>query len=275
MVKLTSELILNPLYEELQKKLEALTEQYANALADYAQFTTVVRKNLEASYLTTIGKKEHRLFTAKIQMLQLKRKISLIQAAVNRGEHLSKDNLELAIQQEFEEYRRQLETQQQNIKQAQEYALSPKLSAKKNKRITDLYHQLVKKLHPDLHPDLPPAAAELWQRVVDAYSSFDWQELIMLGDLVDEVLKGNAEHNTPLNSLEKLQAQIEQLEDKISALDKKRSELKTKPPYCYEKLLEDPSAVMEKREELDKQIADVETNCEQLQKILDLLWLTP
>lgn len=272
MVKLPTGIILNPEYENLQKRLDELSEQYAQALADYTHFTTVVRKNLDSAYLSTIGRKEHQLFSIRVQTLQLRRKMSLIQAAANRGERLAKDELEKTIQKEFEEYKKQLDAQQESIRQAQRHELSPRLSAKKSRQVSEIFHRLVKKLHPDLNPDLPPEAAELWQRIITAYSAGDWSELILLSDIVDEYFAGNPIKHSALGTLELLQARIQQLEDKISTLAQKKTELAEKPPFSYQKLLDNSSALLEKRSELDTQIKEAQEICDKLQQILDLLW---
>lgn len=273
MVKIITGLIINPEFESLQRKLEELSERYAKALADYTEYTTTVRRNLETQYLTLIGKMEHQLFSLQIRILRYKREISLIQAAANRGESLSKDELERTIKAEFEEYQRKLEEQQKQIQRAQEHILAPKLSAQENKQVVELYHQLVKKLHPDLHPELYPQASVIWQRVVSAYADGEWQELLILGDLVEQFLQGAKVEAPALDTMEKLQARIQQLEDKLVNLAVKREELAAKPPYCHQKLLEDSAAVMARREELNRQIAEAETVCEQLQKLRVILGL--
>lgn len=274
MVKLMTDIILNPEYEELQKKFEDLSERYANELFEYSEYTTVVRKNLEMNYLMVIGKKEYRLFSLKIQILRLKREMSLMQAEINQGRSLDKRQIYDALQQEFEEYECQMEAQREKIEQAQEYALSPKLSEEKNSQISAIYHRLVKRLHPDINPDLPPEAAVLWQRVLRAHSEGDWQELILLSDLVDEVLQDSVVPQVLPNTMEELQSRIQQLEEKLSSLEEKRAQISQKPPFCYKQMLSDPVAVMARRTELDQQIAEGENTCERLQKILDALWQT-
>jgi len=77
---------LSPEYENAKNRVQALREEYTLLLSQYAELTGAARANLDTLHMLQLGKKEYRLFSLKIEILLIKREISLLQAAVNRME---------------------------------------------------------------------------------------------------------------------------------------------------------------------------------------------
>ena len=231
-------------------KLEVRREEYAKLLADYDELTNTVRRNLESEYMMRIGRLEYQLFSLQIEARQLKREIALYQAAKNRGESVAAEEVKAIITREFAEYKALLAERLEKLRQAEEHHLAPKLSKADAGALRELYHDMVRKLHPDLNRDLPAGAKQLWVRIVEAYKNNDWQELNILADMVYDLLDGSRIVPEELNALERIVAEERRIASNIYKLRKRIRELRSKPPYSYQALLENKAAVNTKRSEL-------------------------
>ena len=99
----------SPEFESAKQKLEALRKEYASLLAEYDDLTGTVRRGLETEYMLQIGRRENEIFALQIQAQQLKREISLYQAAKNRRETISEAAVQEIIVKEFAEYKAKLD----------------------------------------------------------------------------------------------------------------------------------------------------------------------
>lgn len=255
MVMPAGALALSPEFEKAKADLRNAREDYAVLLEDYSLLTGVAGKNLEAEYMLKLGKKEHLLFSAQIELLRLKREIALFQAAANSGRTISAEDVRQIIEKEFDAYQKQLEARRTQLKEAEQHFAGPKLSPEETKRLKKSYHDLVRKLHPDLNPDLPEEASFIWDRVQDAYHFNDWDEILLLHDMADEMLHGKKDYVNSITSLDHLKMELKKITQKIADLEQLIANTKERVPYSYEKILMNPAEVTRKRNELDQEIA--------------------
>ena len=248
----TCELGTNLEIENAKRKLDARRGEYAKLLAEYDELTGTVRRNLETLYMMRIGRLEYRLFSLQIRVRQLKREIALYQAAKNRGETISAEEVLTIIELEFAEFKTMLTEQQEKIRNAEEFHFSPKLSAADAKAIRTLYRDMVRKLHPDLNRDLPEEAKRLWDRITAAYKNNDWQELNILADMVYDLLDGKDPADGDPSRIEQLLAEERRIAAKTAQLRERIDELQKQPPYSYRELLQNEAAVAAKRRELQE-----------------------
>jgi len=260
-------LAFSPEFEKAKADLQSAREKYAGMVEEYSNLTGVVAKNLEAEYMLKIGKKEYELFSSQVEILRLKREIAIFQAARNRGETVTAEEVRKIIEKEFAEYQSQLEKQKEKLDFAKLYLGAKVLTPEENKALKKLYHDIVRKLHPDLNPGLPDEAAILWDQVQWAYMMNDWQELYLLSEMVDELLDGKQDPLESINSLTRLQEELSKITQKTADLEKLISDTRKRVPFSYEKLLRDPAAVNVKRHELDMQIKLCKAHITELQSI--------
>jgi len=267
MVMPAGNLAFSPAFEKLKTDLQAAREKYSALVEEYTCFISVAGRNLEAEYMLKLGKKEHELFSCQVEILRLKREIALFQAARNRGESITEQEVRAVITREFEEYRQQLEEQQQKLKAAEEHFIAPKLTAEESAGLKKLYHNIVRKLHPDLNPDLPAGAAALWERVQNAYQMNDWNELSLLADMVDEMLDGKGDYVDSINTMEHLEMEMEKILQKTAELTAQFARTRERIPFAYEKILSNPAAVTFRRRELDEDIRICREHIAELKEI--------
>jgi hypothetical protein len=267
MVMLARNLAFSPEFEKARADLQTARKNYAVLVEEYSLLTGVVSKNLEAEYMLKLGKKEYELFSCQVEVLRLKREISLFQAARNRGEIITEEEVAKIIKEEFSEYQQLLEKQKANLEFARMYIGAEKLSPEEIKELKKLYHDIVRKLHPDLNPDLPDEAAVLWERVQAAYQMNEWQELYLLAEMVEELLEGKKDPVEAINSLVQMQEETAKILQKTSELETQIAKTKERVPFVYEKLLRDPAAIKVKRHELDWQIKLCKNRLKELKEL--------
>ena len=268
MIMFPNELALNPEYEKAKAELKAKREEYAFLLGEYAELTGPHRQHLETHYMMKVGRKEYKLFGLQVEILRLKREIALYQAAKNRGEVITKEQVKAVIEKEFADFKAKLKAQQEKLKEAEALYGTPLLSPEKVKEVKKIYHRLVMKLHPDLNPNQPEMAKHLWEQVVAAYKEQNWEGLMLLNDMVEELLAGNEKDVPSFGLMEAIQRENEKITEKIEELKRKMEKLKARPPYCYEDLLANPAKVRKKREELDALIEQTEEAIASLEELL-------
>lgn len=267
MMVMPAGMMLNPEFEKRKADLIAAREKYTLLLEEYSHLTGVVRTNLETEYMVKLGKKEHKLFLCQVEILRLKREISIFQSARNRKETISAGDVKKIIEQEFAEYQKEIEKQKEKLKKADTYFRAAFLSDDESRKLKKIYHEIVRKLHPDLNPDLPPAAAALWDRVQNAYQQNDWNELFLLSEMAEELLTEHKDYIDSINSMDFLLQELDKITQKTADLSKQIAETKERVPFSYEKLLNNPAQVTIKRHELENQIEILEERIRDLKQI--------
>ena len=116
-------------------------------------------------------------------------------------------------------------------------------------RAKTLYRRLAKLLHPDIRPetDREEVLMKLWLRITEAYGRNDVKALAELEVLARKALKDLAIDGAT-------RVEISDLEERISQVRKEIESIKSKEPYTYRELLEDESAVEQKKQELTSEL---------------------
>lgn len=267
MVMLATDIGLSPEFEELKQKLNKARNRYLELIEKYSELVNIIGPNLENDYMIKLGGKEHQLFSCQVEILRLKREISLFQAAVSHGRTITEKEVADHIEKEFAEYRKKIQEQTEKLKQAREYVAAPELSPEDSKMLKKLYREIVRKLHPDLNPDLPPGAGKLWEQVQSAYKNGLLPELFLLSDMVEELLRGKSDFVETINSMEQIKQELAKTKEKITNLDKQIKDTLNSVPFTYRDLLSNATEVMLKRDNLDRQIEQCQKYIAELKEI--------
>ncbi len=254
---------LHPVVRQLQRECKQLRTELAKLVCDYDILVNTIGPNLEADYLIKIGHLQYDLFCADTSVRRLKRKIEMLQAALNSGDRIDISIVDAKLDEEFEDWQRQAEGQFAKI-QAARQQLSSLHNPEDSAEIKKLYRQLARRLHPDVNPKSPEKAHALWLQVATAYKNGDLEELRVLALLVDEI-PGVQEQ---LSSIEKLKKRRKTLAGQIEALLVKRAELRQMFPFDLEEKLADSEWVAENQREYTEQIAATSEQTQSLELFL-------
>lgn len=224
--------------------------------ADYARYEELLMQRdllrkeahiCHGMYVQKFGDLHLQIFEKQIACIKKKKMIGYYQMALNRGDVIDQEEIDRLLQQEMEEYRRQLQQMIDENDAAKKITNITKTSLLKIKRI---YHRLAKQLHPDINPKTAeiPELLELWNGIVTAYncnSLEDMEELeVMVNEALERIGLGFKEIEIP-----NLRAKIEAVEAEITRIQETN-------PYLYKFLLADPEKVEAKRQELEKQMKE-------------------
>ena len=200
----------------------------------------------QQSYVREFGQLILEAFYQKLECIRKKKTIEFCQAAKNRGRAVDPDALMQYLDKELAGMRKQLDVM------AKEYDASKGTVVSESDllKIRRIYHRLAKRLHPDLNPVMTGSGElqDIWNRIVAAYNCNDLKELEELEVLALGILEKSGGNFGEI--------EIEGLDDKIERIQKEMRTIQETDPYTYKFVLEDPVALEEKRDQLQKEFEE-------------------
>ena len=245
-------------FEKLRLRHKVLKEQVADQIELYTHLVDTVGPNIESQYMMLVGQLEYKAMVLELEVKRWKRRFTLRQMYINRGEKPDPVAIENTLGRELSEWRKKIAALGEKLGGAKLQFDLVKMSDADTNAIRCEYLKAVKKLHPDLNPNLSDAAQSLWNQIQGAYADKNWRQLKFLVSLVDEAVSGNADFAATPDGLEELRAACKFLEAKGREVAKEIADLKATVPFTYEVLLEDPDLLGRKRDELEKKIVELE-----------------
>lgn len=245
----------HPDFTKLLNDCEILQNEMAVLIADLDGLISTILPNIEAEYQLSIGHLEYEQFCLQTEINRLKRKIEIIQAAVNHGDPVSENSIDKMLDQEFKEWENKLNEHLKKIDIAKKRAKS-KLSLEESKEIAELYRKIVKKIHPDVNHEMFNQYKDLWFRAVEAYNHGQLESLKAVWLIIQDL----AEENQEISNLDALSQKNEELQSNIISLLADINEIKAVHPYDLLEKLSDESWIEEQQSTLYKSIAELSTH---------------
>ncbi len=241
----------HPDFTKLKNDCEILHNELAELIADLDELTSTIIPNIEAEYQLTIGHLEYEQFCVQVEINRLKRKIEIIQIAINHGDQISETSIDATLNKEFKEWENKLKEHLKKIDIAKTRADS-KLSIEDSREVVDLYRKIVKKIHPDINHELYSQYESLWFRAVESYNHGMLESLKAVWLIIQDL----TEDSQIESNLEALSLKKEELKDNITIFLSKINRIKSMHPYDLQAKLLDSSWVKDKQSDLYKSIAD-------------------
>ena len=198
-------------------------------------------------YTRIFGEKITEVFKQRIACIERKKMLSYCLMYFNRGESVDLKKIQEQIKAEMAEYQAQLAAMIENNEACKKSRVIPQKEAL---RIKQIYRSIAKKLHPDLNPltEQHEELMELWRRNITAYQCNNLKELEEIEVLVEQALAALGQGKTTIS--------IPDIDEKIEKIYKEIEKIRSTDPYLFRELLDDPSLVEEKNNELDKELKD-------------------
>jgi len=232
-------------YEELLLKRDQLKKEAGAALTLYVhEFNDLIVD----------------VFRKKIDCIRLKKTIAYCQASVNRGIPVNHGELDAFIQKEMKAYNENLlKMMEMNESCRKLNVFSP--ATVREVKLT--YHRIAKLIHPDINPDTAgnEVLSGLWNRTTEAYEHNDLKEICELEVLVNRALENAGKAIISIK--------IPDIGEKTAALEREIDEIVSTDPYMYKFILEDPEAIREKREALERELKEYTDYENELKDVLD------
>jgi len=216
------------------------------------------------AYIREFGDLITKAFEQKVECIRKKKMIAYCQRQVNMGKKIEGARLDTYIETEMVEYREELESMAKDVRAAKN---SKKISPGEVMKIKKTYHGLAKKIHPDLHPELKEdeRLKAYWQRIMIAYNYNQLKDLEELELLVSFYLN-DLDNNNKGIQIQKIH--IDDLADKIAAVEAEIKEITSTNPYLYKAILADEMEKMRRKQEYRDEIATYEMYSAQLDDVL-------
>ena len=209
---------------------------------------------IEADYAVKVGYLENELLEVQVAARRAKRKLTLAQAAANRGVKLQESALEAQLDEEFAEWTRRIEQAVSRFYVLVDYRCGLQaLSNAESEELRHLYRMLVKRLHPDVNPEQSEKDTRLFLMAQSAYASGDASVLRSLVSALG--LEDNAEEGLP-DAPVLMDAQLAVLEEQLRLHREKLEALKQEFPYKYREKLADAAWVVRRVGELNTLIEE-------------------
>lgn len=241
-----NELILSPEYEAIRKELEKLRSEFVRKMYELDELRYVICENIESEYMLELGDLEYKVYRQECEYRRLKRKLELIQRALNHNRVLDVEAIERTLSEEFEIYRIELENMMEKMNKAIERSSMRSLSKEESVELRSYYRAIMKKIHPDMNPDLSDQQLKLFFNAVEAYKNGDVKTLKLIHTMIeDENINGFIPENP--DDYKKMK---ERLEDSIDEINAQTENIKSHFPYNVKWLLEDKEELHLKKEQM-------------------------
>ena len=241
------ELILFPDYLELQKEVEKLRTELSMLVLEQDELQYVICRNIETEYMLKLGGLEYRVFKAQCEALRLRRKMEMIQAAMNRQERVDLGQIESRLDLEFVEYQRRLDEQISRMNDALERRQMRKLTEDQTMELKKLYRAVVKVLHPDLNPNISDEEERIFSKAVDAYQNGDLETM----RIIHEMITNHQIRGFDVGAMKQLEKEKERLREHIRQVQERILRIKSQYPYTMLELLKDEQKIEAKKAELN------------------------
>ena len=116
---MSEEIVLSDYLEELRREIRSLREQLSVLLQEKEDLIYHVCPKLESRYASVIGVYENRAHYLELQILELKRRIEMMQAAINRAKAISMEQMEDQIRKEYQAFHDKVEEERKKAEKDQ------------------------------------------------------------------------------------------------------------------------------------------------------------
>lgn len=213
-------------------------------------------------YILEFGQLVTDSFSLKVDCIKLKKEITLYQAAKNRGEHITEEEVRQYLDVHMAAYYVQLK----ELTDRNDEAKSAKpVTPYEASEIKKVYRRIAKQLHPDLSTltEDYPELAEYFQDAMAAYNANNLRALQNVEVLINRFLDEKG--------LEHVDVVITDVEARCTELEEDINGITSTEPYTYKAFLADAVRVSARKKELEDEIEEFTKYREELTEYLTAL----
>lgn len=237
---------------ELIEKVKNLRAKLQLAVSEYDDVELKEATGIRIEYTEKIGQYECQQYELYLQIEELKKKVEMVQAKINRGEEVDMVAIDKEVADILASYYEKLNGMRLNVAEMDNYHNGLEVDVEERAEIKRIYRKLMKILHPDvIDPELG-FDSELWEKAQSAYKRNDIDTLKMIDDIVGDTV------NTPLESKEESELidMVSRIELAIARYQMKLGEIKKKFPFTEVDHLKNDAWVRARQDELKKSIEE-------------------
>jgi len=211
-------------------------------------------------YNRTFGELILKVFEKKIECIRKKKTVEYCQSFKNHGKNVDLAGLQTYLERQLADYEKRLKAMVEENEAAKSAGTVTETELLQIKRI---YRRMVKKIHPDINPltNTNEELKGLWQRLVIAYECNELKEMKETEVLINALM---AKRDMGVMEIE-----IPDIDTKIKELEEEIDNILNTDPYQYRYLLEDETAVAEKKKALEDEFKEYEEYSNKLEGMLN------
>lgn len=264
----------NSEYENRKQQVITLQNEISVLLCQRDNYVFQVIPNVEMDYRIKIGALEYKVFEFQCKILKIKRKVELVQQALNHEKKPDLLRIESVLNQEQADYEQKLEKMKEEVLKAMDRNQSMgTLPPEDMEKIKKIYFKVVRKLHPDLNPQIGEKERKLLLKAVNAFERGSVEDLEII-----EVMIKDIEHADPVGTHESSESAIAELAKELDRLTgikirlmEKIQNIENSFPCNQIKFLSNPSEVEKRKSELNAMLDAYEVTYEKYEKHLEIL----
>lgn len=242
------DVVLHPAVAAKLQEIEKLRERLALLVEEHETLTTSERDMIIAQYNRDVGHLEYELFRVNVGISELRRRIALLQAEINRGKAVTDETvaaLDERIKKEFEESRAEIAEREREIRKSSMLLNADMMKPEDWLELKSLYRKLCLRYHPDVGGNEAEKGTKIWPSLQRAYRERDLERLRALA-----ALAGDPDEPVPETPLNVVDDELERLRSRIESHGEHIAETLASPPFSYRKQLDNPQWVKSKQLEL-------------------------
>jgi len=304
---MSGEIIVSDAMEKLKKEILILKAKLAELLQERDDLIYHICPELRARYAVEIGDYQNRANYQELMILELKRRIEIARAALNREQSISEEAVDEQIEKEYQDFHQKVEEEYQKSKKSKEEQAQKEEKRKFHEEQwkRQYSHQeegekaeencgtkdsdrenfdtenpskeqplpnakeLYRKIVKKLHPDMNPNATEHDLELFHrAAKAYEEGDIMTLQAIYDEVYGLDSEVVSQEENMETLMSLREQLLERIQKASEEIENIKKDFPYTEKEFLDNPEAVKTKQEAIIQLIQEYEKEILRLTKLL-------
>ena len=160
----------------LQREIESSRMALVKLYESRDRLLYVDAQALRRKYMDLIGHGEESVLQAELEVSMLRKKIELIQRAINRREPIDLSEIEAQIEAERQQEVSRLESADLTLEEL------PQLTEQQERTLQRQYREITSSFHPAMNADITDAQRELYEKAVDAYKRQNLDEMKIIYD---------------------------------------------------------------------------------------------
>lgn len=243
--------------EELLQQYDLLKTEYIKLLNDKDVLLNWGKPQLEALYTTKIGVHQLEKLRQQLHIKALKRKIELVQSAINKGEDFNVNEIELQVAAELANAELRIMGEVAKLENAK-HILTNLNTPERSAELRKIFKQLAKQLHPDANPKLTAQQMDIWHLVKQAYESGDVEKLKALQVVYEKEINQLKDGLAALTE-DELSLRNTVLTEGIRLLNEELKNIRAQFPFTIEQQIKD-------EEWVNEQVSILQAELEQLKQ---------
>lgn len=238
--------------EELIEKIKKLKAKLQLVVSEYDDVELKEATAIRIEYTEKIGQYECQQYELFLQYEELKHKVEMVQALINRGEEVDMTVIDHEVAEILTSHYDKLNGMRLIVDEMNNYNNGFEISIEVIAEIKRIYRKLMKILHPDvLDPELG-FDADLWEKTQNAYKRNDIETLRMIDDIVGDTV------SAPLEAKEETELidTASRLELAIARYQMMLVEIRKKFPFTETEHLKNDAWVRTRQAEIKKSIEE-------------------